>query len=124
MQPLNVLCISACLGLDLRLKKWMKINIQRLFQTKQTNSALPQGWPKIPNYSDCSVVVLQRLRADILYISNDNITDAVAISFHSEEFILVALGNVELDERAAAVWVICVCCPDVKHRVSHRSVLR
>lgn len=49
--------------------------------------------------------------------------DAFAISFHTEEVILIAGGDVELDEWAAAVWVIRICCRDVKHCVSHRSVL-
>lgn len=49
--------------------------------------------------------------------------DSVAVCFHSENIIIVASSDVELDLGAAAVWVICICCSDGQHCVSDRGVL-
>lgn len=57
------------------------------------------------------------------YLSYDQLADAIAVSFHSENAILIASRDVELNEGAAAVCIIGVCCSDGQHPVSQRSVL-
>ncbi len=59
----------------------------------------------------------------IPYLNYDQVADALAVSFHSKSFVLVASRDVELDAGAAAAWVIVVCCADGQHRVSHINVL-
>lgn len=57
------------------------------------------------------------------YLSYDQLANTFAVGFHSKNVIVVASGDVELDEGAAAVCVIGVCCFDGQHCVSQRSVL-
>lgn len=44
--------------------------------------------------------------SDILHLSDDHVSDAFAISFHPENLVFVARGNMELDFRAATIRVI------------------
>lgn len=60
---------------------------------------------------------------EIPYLSYDQVADAVAISLHSKNTVIIASRDVELDPGAAAVRVISVCCSDGQHCVFNRSVL-
>lgn len=42
----------------------------------------------------------------ILHLSNDDVSDTFAISFHSENLVFVAGGDMKLDFRAAAIRVV------------------
>lgn len=58
------------------------------------------------------------------YLNQDQLADAFAVCFHSENLTIVASRDVELDVGAAAVWVISICGSDGHHCVSNRCVLR
>ena len=60
---------------------------------------------------------------EIRYLSYDQVADAAAVSLNGKNTIIIASRDVELDPRAAAVWVIGVCCSDGQHCVFNRSVL-
>ena len=60
---------------------------------------------------------------EISYLSYDQMANAFAVGYHIKNVIIVTSSDVELDKGAAAVWVIGVCCADVQHCVSNRSVL-
>lgn len=60
---------------------------------------------------------------EILHLSNDQVTNTIAVSLHSKHFASVASRDVEIDEGAAAVRVISIWRFDGQHCVSHRSVL-
>lgn len=68
-------------------------------------------------------VCVRMPRMEIRYLNYDQMADAVAVAFHSKNSLVVAGRDVEVDQGAAAVWVISVRGSDAQHRVSHGSVL-
>lgn len=59
-----------------------------------------------------------------VYLSYDQVTDAFAVCFHSKNIFLIASGDDEVDEGAAAVRVVSVGGSEGQYRLSHRGVLR
>lgn len=82
-----------------------------------------QSFPKVPNYSHCAYGAVSFQGKLQLYLSDDHVSDAMAVSFHSEDLVVVAGGDVELDSGAAAVGVVGIRGRDGDNCVSHSGVL-
>lgn len=71
----------------------------------------------------CWCFIPGEIATDIFYLGNDHVSDAFAVSFHSEDLVVVAGGDVELDFGAAAVRVVAIRGCDGGNRVSQGGVL-